>query len=488
MTLALLTALGCGPDDAREVAERDEVCGEPGPVRILELGDERGIWSIGARWIGERRLLNVTYTDDDGFLGPAQSEQWSVGPCGESPRLIADDTTPWRVLDVWPDTLLGCRYETGEIVTIDLDGAREPHVVFDVDDCNALDETPWGLVDVEPRDEDVGALVLLRYPEDPWTGVAERTVLIDEIRIRADPPHTFPEQHEVLEVRDDELFAITPADELVHYSLLDGSSTTEATGVREFYLSADLGWVIWQDVAPVDDEVEWPRGAIFLRDRSSSATYRLDDASLAATWASPLQFIEQGFVQLRMGALYEEPQRFYSIPSLASFDIPADRDVDRVLDDGRWVVTDALGRSPLERFDASARTFEPWFDRPGLITEVTGDRFEIIENDDCCNDVSPFIASGPLWSVPNDGVPEMLARRATSSYAFLTDDRLLIAVAVDSDGLGELVVVEPGELTEHFVDEHVIARWPALDPDDTIVYGVADGDRTGVWLARLAPD
>jgi hypothetical protein len=360
--------------------------------------------------------------------------------------------------------------------------------VFDVDDCNALEETPWGLIDIEPQGQDIGALVLLRYPEDPWTSVAERTVLIDEIRIRADPPHTFPEQHEVLEVRDDELFAITPADELVRYSLLDGSITTEATGVREFVVSDDLRWLIWQDVVELAGDPEWPPGAIFLRDRNSGETFQLDDASLAATTWSPLQFIDYGFVQLQLGRLYQEPQRFYAIPSLATFDVPVDRTVARPLDDGRWLATDALARAPLSFFEPENGTFSSLFDRSGMISHSDDDHVEVIENASCCRDVSEFIASGPLWSVPYDGAPEMLARRATSSYAFLTDDRLLTAVAVDDDGLGELVVVEPNTLTERRVDDHVIARWPKLDPDDTIVYGVADGERTGIWLARLAPE
>jgi hypothetical protein len=482
VTLALAA---CGPDDAREPAEKDEVCGEPGPVRILELDDDPPIWSIGSRWVGERRLIDVTYEDDTGFLDLAESEQWSVGPCGESPRLLAEDVTTWQVLQAWPETMLGCRWDSGEIVTIDLEGDRPPHVVFDVNACNGVFETPWGLVDIQPVDEDIGALVLLRYPEDPWTEVAERSVLLDEIRIRADPPHTFPEQHEVLAVFDEELFAITPDDELIHYSLLDGSITTEATGVREFSVSSDMRWLIWQDVVPVGDDVDWPSGAIFLRDRSSGETYALDEASLAATTSSPLAYIDQGYVQLRMGPLYQEPQRFYAIPSLASFDTPADREVYRVLDNERWLFADALRRAPLELFDPTDGRHTPLFDRHGTITATDEDGAEVIENG-CCYDALTYIANGPLWSVPYDAAAELLAHRATLYYRHLSHDRLLTAVAVDSSGIGDLVVVEPETLAERTLDDHVIARVPALDADDTILYSVADTDRTGVWLARLA--
>ncbi len=302
--LTWFAAAACKPDEL-DPATHDEVCGEPGPLRILELDPERPLAAVVEfDDPDDRRLLWVSYLDEDSgedFPLSDDRELWSVGECGEDPRKIGTEDKMFGPVDRWPDQLLACREETGEVITIDRMGERPGHVVFDTEECE-VSRTPWGLVEIRPHDEDTGALVLHPYPDDPWTETAQPTTLLDPIRIRAVPPHTFPEYHEVLEVFEDKLFAITPDDELVHFSLLDGSVVSVATDVREFEVSPDRRWILWQGTEPTDDDTDWPAGQIFLLDRDAGVTTRLADAALAGT-SLPFSFIEQGVIRLRLGYL-----------------------------------------------------------------------------------------------------------------------------------------------------------------------------------------
>jgi hypothetical protein len=92
-----------------------------------------------------------------------------------------------------------------------------------------------------------------------------------------------------------------------------------------------------------------------------------------------------------------------------------------------------------------------------------------------------------------------LAHRATAFHDWLSDGRLLTPVGVDERWLGELAIVDPETLEERRIDTRVaalsgveLADVPKGQPtrrvvdDDTIVYAVSDGERTGVWLARPA--
>jgi hypothetical protein len=185
------TALGvlpaCGPDESLEPAVHGDVCGELGPVRILELDGDRTPFSVAEfANVEDRRVLRASYpeeTQDGDLPAVGRNELWSVGQCGESPLRLGDDA-PFGGIEAWPDVLLTCRPSTGEIRTLDPWGERAPNVVFDLPDCSAL-RTHWGLIVVEPIDDDTGVLVLWSHPEDPWTETATSTVLLDSIRIRA---------------------------------------------------------------------------------------------------------------------------------------------------------------------------------------------------------------------------------------------------------------------------------------------------------------
>src|SRR6187455_244051 len=96
--LAVLS--GCGPDHVVE-AELDEICGEVGPVRLLELDDDE-LFAGRVERIADRLYFvvgdAVTQSDapfDENSSGedtpmPTSPRVVSTGPCGEEPRAIAD--------------------------------------------------------------------------------------------------------------------------------------------------------------------------------------------------------------------------------------------------------------------------------------------------------------------------------------------------------------------------------------------------------------
>lgn len=85
----------------------------------------------------------------------------------------------------------------------------------------------------------------------------------------------------------------------------------------------------------------------------------------------------------------------------------------------------------------------------------------------------------------------MLARRVELRYDRLTDGRLVTRVDLEDErARGTLVAVEPGSLDEPFIDEGVasVLGTELGDGfgDNAVMYTVDDGERSGLWLARLA--
>ncbi|HET6582297.1 MAG TPA: hypothetical protein VFG69_02595 [Nannocystaceae bacterium] len=481
----------CGPDE-REPAELDRVCDEESPFRILELDPDRALASVLQReHVDGRRILRVGYLgdppdfpDDEHPYGPnvESYEYWSVGSCGESPTRISEDAA-FLVLAHWPDFFFACDRETGALEIVYPNDERQRNLVFSTHECD-YQETQWGLVQVRPHDEDTGVLELLPYPDDPWTQSSIPRTLIDPIRIRAAPPHAFPEYHEVLDIFDDEVFAITPGDDLVHFSLLDGTSAIEATEVREFQVSRDLHWLIWQDTTPIGDEVEWPVGAIYLRDRATGSTRRLADAPLAGTnWNESLGYADLGLVRLQLGYLYKEPERLYRLSDLVFFDLPLGVETLGKTADGRLFVGDAFNRGNFAVVDPENGATTELFD--DLATaRLLDDRLEFLQGVACCIEQDGR-AEGALWWVTFDGERELVARHATHFYEYLSDERVLTTVDIDDEWRGELIVVDRDDLEERAIDDHVTQIGQVVE-DDTILYGVSDHERTGVWLARPA--
>lgn len=483
----------CGPED-RADAEHERICGQPGPVQILALEDERRLRVVHQLedWeVDDRRLLMVGYLGDveDEYPFPwgDSYELWSVGPCGESPERIGPEFSFLR-RDFHFEPPLACREETGEIFALDPSGSHEPNVVAYAPDCD-FQSTSWGFITVEAADDTIGSVVLQAFPEDPWTQTATRQVLLQDVRIATKTaPHTVPSFHQVLAVMSDDIFAITAADELIRFSLLDGSTTIEATNAREFDVSPDLRWLVWQDLDVTNDDPEWPEGAIALRDLEAGTTTPLLDSALAYT-SLPFQFIDRGVMRLQLGGLYSAPERILALPpaspSPSYVELPQARELWAMTDDGGWIVTGPGTDGPIEWFNRDLTRSRLLFDGDGALLVQDG-RIEVLENVACCISQDYGRVSGRLWSLSPDREPELLARRAAQPYAHLPAGGIVTVLDVDEDWLGELVAVDPESLEELRVDDRVVSRARHVDDDGTILYAVSDEDRTGVWITRLA--
>jgi hypothetical protein len=477
----------CGPD-AKEPAEHGRVCGHESPFRILELDDDRPIATVHqASHSADGRVLRIGYGELTagafGASGPLTYEYWSIGECGESPRRIEMPVDP-KPLEHWPDEIFSCDRETGELEIVDLSGARPSNVVFQTNGCD-FQETQWGLLQLVPADDDTAAAVLLPFPDDPWTQTSEPRTLIDAVRLRPAPPYGVNGKRLVFGYLDDTIYALSPTFDLLRFSMIDGTTTIEATNVREFEISLDQRWLVWQDVAEIGNDPDWPVGMIFLRDRQSGTQTRLADAPLAAVWVpSSLAYADLGIVLLQLGHLYEAPMRMYRLDDLSFVDLPLGVGVLQHVPDGRLLVGDAFGRGNYALVDPRTASGTAIFDGYGDV-RVGEDHLEILDGIFCCISQDER-AEGGLWRSDFDGNRELLADRITAPYQFLPDGRLLTPLDANAKWRGDLVAIDPDDRVERVVDDHTVFYLPMLD-DDTIVYGVVDRERTGVWLARLAP-
>ncbi|MFV8750536.1 hypothetical protein ACNOYE_08280 [Nannocystaceae bacterium ST9] len=492
LLLAIFTN-GCGDEATGPVpAELAELCGQTDPVQILALDPDRPLARVDDRGIfAGRRVVQVNYRGGpqvlSGFLPSDASELWSVGPCGEDPRLL-DDSEAHRILtlDAWPERLLDCDLATGEISMLDPAGVRPTNVVFETDDCFVwpVDD---GVLTILPHDETTGTLALLPWPDDPWTATAEPTVILDPVRMQTDSPHGTPER-EVLGVTDDDYLAITTDDELVAISRLDATLTPIATGVREFDYHSSGRYVVWQSSEVTSDpDAGWAEGPISLTDRQTGMTTQLTVGALAHTFYDPFEFESAGVLYLR--AESNTIDRFYRLPSLESVDVPEKVIVYRVIDDTRVLIGDQdLGTGPFRLFDVLTGESTTLFAGNGSVWGWFDDAAVVLEGVQCCIDDDQRDA-GRLWRLPFVGEPELMAERVTVGHRLTGDGRVVTPVDIDDDWVGALVVVDPTTLDERQIDDEVFVFQPsatdAIEGDPVVFYTVADRDRRGVWLARL---
>jgi hypothetical protein len=495
--LVVLLACGCADETiVLEPAEFGELCGEVGPVRILALDPDRPLASVSSSaTIEERRILYVTYLGDEespfeGSPPIGEREQWSVGPCGEEPLLLAagdvhliyDGKVDYYPESAWPEVPLVCDETTGQISAVDPTGVRPSNLVFEAADCS-LRKTDDGVLTIVPHDEESAALVLQRWPEDPWTMKAEPVVVHDSVRLPAYPDMS----HQGPGVTEADFLLITTADELVAVSRLDGELTTLATDVYEISFSHDGSgrYIAWRGTEVTNDDPNFPARPISLLDRETNEVTHLTDGTLTfgGIWIDELDIFSLWIDD-------DQVQRFYRLPSLESFDVPSLLISAGVLDDTRVLVGELLSSGiNYSLLDMVTGELTPLSHGTGRIFAWDGNApvlFDDVSADD------PFRAAGQVWRVPLDGEAELLARSATANGLFTTDRRVVTPLAVGADWTGSLIVVDPATLDEQVIDEDVLVFRPMQDDlevegDPVILYGVAHPERQGVWLARLAP-
>lgn len=478
-------------------AELEDVCGGPSPFRVLELDPDEVVRGSETLRTQDRVLYVVSRLDmndpDAPYSSTADSTVWATGPCGESPAQVASGIEDRFVLDVWPDVVLGCEKATGNVVVLDPTGAQEPHVVFSTAphesyDCG-LGWTDFGLVSLEKHDEEFGALVLHPYPTDPRTETATPMVVVDPIRIGpwtgggpgflTDRLYTF----------SDHALVLTPEANLMRVELGDAATSILQTEVHAFSITPsalvqdERRYLLWQDATVTKDDPVYPEGKIFLRDLTDGSDVPLGETSLRFS-SLPLRWADRGLVQLSLGSLNDQ-KRIFFLPELNFVDVPGDLFIYAQLADGRWVggltwmkgnyldVIDFPGGEPTRFWPREAKLIRHDDEAVELIETSKGDQR----------------SEGPMWRVPlNGSAPTKLAERATLSMHHLDDGRLLGPVGVGGRWLASLVITDAETRAELRVDSRV--HFYSMDTsrvnDERIVsYSVADGDRSGVYLAKL---
>lgn len=181
----LLVAAACGPTDVPD-AELRELCGEVGPVRVLEFPDDASPFAIArVEQVSDDVLLwQLSSTDSDSLSYPWPSRAWGVwltGICGESPRQIPgvisarlDPYLPGLVMTN-PQTIPGTQIY--DYVVIDPKEPEAQHVLFTGVGL-PLGKSRHGLFSVDEIDDRVGTLSFRAFPEDPFSGPIAPTPLV----------------------------------------------------------------------------------------------------------------------------------------------------------------------------------------------------------------------------------------------------------------------------------------------------------------------
>jgi hypothetical protein len=488
--------LACSDDASEsEPAEFGQLCGEAAPVQLLPLDPERPLAQVREVGVYEgRRVLEIDYRGGALGLGsmlPSNASQlWSVGPCGEDPLLLSERDNHFAIqLATQPEWLLECDWDSGQIWRHDPSGARAPNVVFESHQCFVV-PLEDGVLSLRPSaaNPELGALLFQAWPADPWTTSAEPLVVLEPVRTTAMSSYGRPDD-EVLGVTADEYLVVRGDDELVAVSRLDHAVTPIASSVHSFDHAASGRYVVWQAVEDTSEGSGWREGLVSLTDRESGVTTPLTTTSIAYGLPMPFAFESAGVIYLRAEA--NTTDRFVHLESLDAVDVPEQVTVTRILDGTRVLIgSDEHAVGPYRWFDVLSGATTMAFEGSGGAAQPFADAITVLEDVQCCIDDDQRV-EGPLWRVPfGGGEGELIAERATVGLALAGDARVVTPVDVDQDWVGSLIVVEPSTLAEREIDDAVFVFEPAIvdeiDGDPLVLYTVADPQRQGVWLARLA--
>lgn len=483
VAVALLAACGV-VEDPLPPAELSEVCGEVGPVRVLELqpgerlaetpraSDGRVVYRVGrygAAMSGGRAPT------------PVDVALWSTGPCGESPKEIGPVVQDLLEIATWPDVLLGHRRQAGELVAIDASGATDGNAVLTGLGPSLLYLTGHGVVTFEARDEETGAALFHRYPADPRVDTATGEVIVEGVNISVQEDVVYAGQFQAL---TDELLIKNVDDELIAVALVDGTASVEQTGVERFAASPDGRWLLWQALSNDPEDVYLP-GTVHLRDRSSGAELSLGDMFLNNT-SQPFDLYEEGLFVVNADPYYNGVRRVYTLATLAIVDLTDGRVPRHVFADGRWAVGRFVGGG-IDLYDPADDSFTPLVSR-GDVEWWGADEFEVLDVPTCCVDGASFTDAGPLFRASANGELTRIGDRVSRIGIRLADGRRVTGLGIGGDLLGELVLVDTESATSSRIDGRAFpytARLAGAFGEQTIAYSVDDEERTGVWVAKL---
>lgn len=487
LALAVPGLLGCGAEP--EYVAYAEVCGQAGPVRVLALESGERLNGRPIK-VGERVVFTVGRAAPDEAGQPAPSTLgkvlWTTGPCGEAPRELARDVESAYEVAQWPGLLLACDSAAGELLAIDPTGAAPANAVFTgLSSCD-VSWTSHGMVslavpeEVEGGDPALGALLLHPYPADPLREVAEAVPLLEGLRTTSLEGEKTGQQ---LQVFPEFALALTADNALVRVELADGAVTQLQTGVAAFVADDAGRYVLWQDVTPTNDNLNYPAGKLFLRDRSDSTDVFLGEAALAFN-GNALRYLDRGVIYLGLAAI-----RVFSVPDMGFHDLPDVGRIAAMLDEHRWLMA---GQGMLNLVDLQgdqAITTTTLYRGHGDIDRVLEDGVDLLKVEPCCQR-SSLRAEGPLWFIPFAGEPRRLAERASRWGHVLSDGRRATMLDLGGDWRGALTLVDPATGEVLRIDDGVFAQTYAAKQAfgaDVLVYSIPRGERAGVWIARVAP-
>lgn len=236
-------------------------------------------------------------------------------------------------------------------------------------------------------------------------------------------------------------------------------------------------YLLWQDAFTSEDDGSGVlKGDVILRDRVEGGEFVLAHATLEAGAR-----FRDGFAQISLGEPGQiESERLFDLTTHEVIELPPGRVFFRRHEDGRlllashrvlsgtWSLFDPVSGTEVQISD------EPGIGAPGPDAIYFWNRPEFLDPR----------SEGSVMRYSFEGERRQLARRA-SGIAQLVDERVVTLLDLDEALRGRLVLVDPDTLDERPIDDDVQSL--VLLPDQTLVYSVVDGARSGVWVARLAP-
>ncbi|MBK9757535.1 MAG: hypothetical protein IPO88_29335 [Nannocystis sp.] len=484
--------LACGGDAQPESVAFAELCGQAGPVRLLELAPGRQLHSFSVPFrVDDRHYFQTSrgVIDPGGGALATEFEAWSCGPCGESPRLHASDLT-WisTQKERWPGVVVGCGATSDALVLLDPAGGPATPFMPGVR-CDD-DWSEHGVVAVDGDEDDsadqqaaFGALVLYPYPEDPRAAAPPPIVLHPQIRLLPAVSDPAISRGFLLRTRPDEVLALDADDNLLRFDLESGTTTVEAADVLSFRVSLDDGrYLLWQHTAAATLDLKPIESAVILKDRATGTSVALGETAL--TYSPDAAYhVADGVLPLWLDG--DRILRMFRIPELAAQDLPRGNTFEAVLDERRWLIS-SLRHSTVSVFDSVTGEATILLVHRGEVFDANPTRALFLARDSYQEP-----PKGPLYHLSFDGSDgRVAAPRATQFARLASATSLVTPVELSRDGRGPLLLVDLDTGEERLIDDPVPAasfRLGAGFGPGHVVYSVDDGPRSGIYVARL-PD
>jgi hypothetical protein len=465
-------------------ASFEELCGHDGPIELLDLDETRVPTGVGGYRYPDGYILTVAYgsTPQDFF----RVEVWVVGPCGEHPVLLEDTLQGGQHYEQWPERVFMCTVDSmglsDDMVALHVDGTS-PVLEFEGDEnCGwwlPPREVPGGLV-MLLADGPTRPLVLQRWTEGPQAMV-EKIVLVDDMPIYYAEFTPHGELDGVLAVTPREILAVNTSGELLAVAHDGQGVELLAEGVRQFIVDESGRWIVWQDADSIQIDWLFAEGNIFLLDRDSGEITLIDHTALdySGHW---MDVASLGLLSYyREQPMYAEDTRVNHWIRLEDGE-PVDGPIEapqRPVDVTRMLLS-AAGRYAV--YDLATLEQHTIYERTDDDATISIDDAGLVVRRE---------PGGELVRIDYEGRSRVLARESHERRHITSDDRVITLHAVDVDGIGQLVIVEPDTLAEQVIDFRVAADSMSVeevDGDVLVMYEVVDSDpsHNGIWLAKPA--